>query len=153
MNRHLDVEPTTDAALFDMLHGLFGVGDYVEDDPKPYHRFRMIEISKIKAMRKKRGIALDQLACTARYLYRRGGHVRATYGLVEHMGPALRERALARQTAVRQQMLTASDEARALGQDGWADRLLLAQGSFRAEVLQQWQQWRTAHKAGASCPG
>lgn len=147
MSRYLDMTPTTDAELFDMLHGLFGLGDYVEGDDKPYHRFRMVEISKIKSMRKKRALGLDQLAATARYLYRRGGHVRNAYGLIEHMGPALRERALARQMEVGESMVAASAEARATGQDEWADRLLMAQGSYRQLVLEQWRTHQTEVKA------
>ncbi len=142
MNRYLSAEPTTDAQLFDVMHGLFGIGDYADCDDRPYYRFRGIEISKVKSLRKKRGITIDQLALAARYCYRRRLPITTPFDLVEHIGAALRERALARREVQGQRMSQAADLARASGEPDWADRLLLAQGAHRQGVLDEWAAWQ-----------
>lgn len=139
-NRYLDMQPRTDAQLFDMLFGLFGIGDYTPGDERPWHRFRMVEISKIKALRRKRRITIDQLTLTARWCYRRRIHITSAFGLTEHIGEALRERTLATRHALDERMAAAADRARDLGEADWAQRLLLAQGAYRQPLLDAWRE-------------
>ena len=61
VNRALEAQPKNDAQLFDMLHSLFGIGDF-DEDGVPWFRFRMTEIAKLKAIRKRRSITLADYA-------------------------------------------------------------------------------------------
>ena len=141
MNRELEAHPKTDAALFDMLHSLFGVGDFDDSGPVPWFKFRMTEIAKLKAIRKHRGITLADLAMTARYCLQHKERVDQTWQLCGFIADAKRE---ARRIAVpelsKQVSAALECERTSPGPDSstWIERLLLTRGPFRREVLDEW---------------
>jgi len=145
VNRALEVQPKTDAGLFDMLHSLFGVGDFDEAGTVPWFRFRMTEIAKLKAIRKHRSITLADFAMTARYCQRHQEQVKESWQLCGFIADAKRE---ARRIAVpelSQEVHAALEAERALpGPDSatWVERLLLTRGPFRRDVLNEWKQSR-----------
>lgn len=134
------MEPTNDAQLFDMLHALFGIGDY--DDSVHWYRFRMLEITKLKAIRKRRQIPLRDMACAARYCYVHHVQIHQSYELCVHIVVAKRD---ARRRAVPdldRDIELAVTVARDRGEGEWASRLLRARGALRQEVLDEWRQQR-----------
>jgi hypothetical protein len=145
VNRALEVQPKTDAALFDMLHSLFGIGDFDEAGDVPWFRFRMTEIAKLKAIRKRRGITLADFAMTARYCQRHREQVKESWQLCGFIADAKRE---ARRIAVpelSQEVHAALEAERALpgpNSTYWVERLLLTRGPFRRDVLDGWKQSR-----------
>jgi hypothetical protein len=145
VNRALEAQPKTDAALFDMLHSLFGVGDFDEAGTDPWFKFRIREIAKLKAIRRKRSISLADYAMTARYCYHHHEQVKESWQLCGFIADAKRE---ARRIAVpelSQEIHAALEAERALpGPDSatWVERLLLTRGPFRRDVLDEWKQSR-----------
>lgn len=145
VNRQLEVQPKTDGALFDMLHSLFGIGNFDESGSVPWFRFRMTEIAKLKAIRKRRSITLADYAMTARYCHRHHEQVKESWQVCGFIADAKRE---ARRIAVpelSQEIHAALEIERALpGPDSaaWVERLLLTRGLFRREVLAEWKQSR-----------
>jgi len=146
VNRALEVQPKSDAALFDMLHSLFGIGNF-DEDAVQWFQFRMREIAKLKAIRKRRSITLADYAMTARYCQRHQEQVKESWQLCGFIADAKRE---ARRIAVpelSQEIHAALEAERALpGPDSatWIERLLLTRGPFRRDVLDEWKQSRTA---------
>lgn len=141
----LSREPKDDAQLFDMLHSLFGIGDY-DDSQGAWFEFRMREISKLKAIRRRRQILIGSMAMAARYCFNNDIPIAESYQVVQHIDEARRD---ARRRAVPE--LTAEVaravqmERRRQGSDSsqWIDRLLRARGPFRREVLDEWAQAQT----------
>ena len=70
------------------MHGLFGIGDFDDSGPVPWFKFRMVEISKIRAIRKKRQLSFPALAMAARYCYRRHIPIKGVWELVAFIVPA-----------------------------------------------------------------
>jgi hypothetical protein len=144
-SRKMMKEPKTDAQLFDMLHELFGIGNFDESGSVPWFRFRITEIAKLKAIRKRRSITLADFAMTARYCQRHQEQVKESWQVCGFIADAKRE---ARRIAVpelSQEIHTALEIERALpGPDSatWVERLLLTRGLFRREVLDEWKQSR-----------
>ena len=144
VNRQLEAQPKTDAALFDMLHSLFGVGDF-DDSDQQWFKFRMREIAKLKAIRKRRSITLADFAMTARYCHRHHEQVKESWQLCGFIADAKRE---ARRIAVpelSQEVHAALEAERALpgpNSATWVERLLLTRGPFRRDVLNEWKQSR-----------
>lgn len=141
MNRELEAQPKTDAQLWDMLHSLLGVGNFDDSGSDPWFHFRMTEIAKLKAMRRKRRISLKELADVARYCVQHGERVDASWQLCGFMADAKRE---ARRIAVPELSKQVSEalacERTSPGPDSptWIERLLLTRGPFRREVLDEW---------------
>lgn len=139
--RPIDAQPTTNAEVFEMLHGLFGIGDYADDDPIPWHKMRMTEISKIGAISKKRRLAPEDFAMLARYAVHHGKRITKTWDLLQFYGPALRERAAEIRQRPDQSIEAAVEAERAIGDaltGQWVDRLYLARGDGQRAVLQEW---------------
>lgn len=141
-----------DAQLFDQLHTLFGIGDYNEDDGRPWFRFRMLEIGKLKAMRKKRGLTIADLMTAAEYCDRRDIKITAPWQLIGHLFEAKRERRQWEQKAFDREIDDAVVCERSLADHDqtWVDRLLLARGPYRKEVLEQWREHRNQNQKGKS---
>jgi hypothetical protein len=91
VNRALEVQPKTDGALFDMLHSLFGVGDFDETGAMPWFRFRIVEIAKLRAIRKRRSITLADYAMTARYCHQHHEQVKESWQVCGFIADAKRE--------------------------------------------------------------
>ena len=141
-NRHLLAQPTTDAELFDMLHGLLGIGDF--DESVPWFKFRMTEIRKLTAMRKKRRITVKQMAMAGKYCYRHRVAVRESWELRAFIVPAAREAASTRVSELAQEIRSAveNERSRPDPSTAWIGRLLRARGDYRREVLTQWAKER-----------
>lgn len=138
---------TTDATVFDELHELFGAGDYVGDG-SDWHKYRMVEISKIKAYRSKRNTDPGDLVITARWCRQHGVFIKAHWQLYEHMLTAVREdkqvRAVERVADIEDAMQDAIAIEAAVPDSPWLDRLIRAAGKAREEVYGEWQQWSSA---------
>ena len=147
MNREMETKPANDAALFDMIHSLFGVGDF--DDSEPWYKFRLREIAKLRAIRKAHGISVAEMATTAVYCKRHGEVIKQTWQLRGFIADAKRE---ARRIAVPElsaEVSAALEQERALpGPDSatWIQRLLLTRGPFRRGVLDEWLNARKGTK-------
>lgn len=142
MNRELDTVPASDAELFDMLHSLFGIGDFDDSKDILWFRFRMNEIGKLKALRRKRRISLADMALTARYCRRIGEPIDAGWRLCGFIADAKRE---ARRIAVPELTrdvaeAVALERSLPVPDESWIQRLLLARGPHRADVLDEYRQ-------------
>lgn len=132
----------TDATVFDVLHRLFGAGDY--NGSGEWHRWRMQEISKIKAYRSKRNVDPFELVETAQWCRRHRIWIKAHWELYEHIPAAFRElRELDAQLEVHalEADIQKAIEAEVARPDGtWLDRLVRAAGPARKEVYEAWTQ-------------
>lgn len=145
MTKPYDMHPTTDTEVFEMLHGLFGIGDYNADDAKPWHKFRMVEVSKIKAIRTKRRWTFGDFAEVARYCSRQNIAIKRTFDLLAHHGAAMLEvsrNARQRREDVFQEAVDLELAAGLPDSLEWAERLQLAAGRHREELLEEWRQTR-----------
>lgn len=145
MTKPEDIHPTTDAEVFEMLHGLFGIGDYDEDDEKPWHKVRMVEIAKIKAIRTKRHWSFGEFAMVARYAHANGHRITKAWDLLQHHGPArldeinnarLHREGRAQAAAALELQVGLPDS------DEWAGRLVRATGRARDDLLEEWESTR-----------
>jgi len=139
----------TDATVFDTLHRLFGVGDFTGGSAE-WPKWRMREISKIKAYRTKRNVDPFELVEAAHYCRRRAIWIKAHWELYEHLPAVNRERLAAAQRAraadLEDAIQAAIEEEAAKGDSVWLDRLIRAAGPARQEVYDAWAQWAAAHR-------
>lgn len=149
-----DMHPTTDAEVFDMLHDMFGIGDYNEDDDRPWHKARMVEIAKIKAIRTKRRWSFGDFAMVARYCYTQSIPVRKAWDLLQHHGPArlaaVNNERLQREERV-QEAVSLELRAGLADADDWAGRLARATGRGRDELFLEWESTRKPMLEEALC--
>lgn len=139
------MQPETDAQLFDMLHGLFGFGDFEEDGSEPWHHFRMVEISKIKAIRKKRRWTIPDFVLVARHCADTGVRIDRVWDLLAHYAAAkaadVANARLRREERVREAI--AAELASGLPDSAaWVQRLELSTGRGRLELLEEWESTR-----------
>jgi len=130
--------------VFDTLHRLFGVGEFTGSDAE-WPKWRMREISRIKAYRAKRNVDPFELVEAAEYCRRREIWIKAHWQLYEHL-PAVNRARVAEAQAVRAAELDAAIqdaiEIEATKPDSvWLDRLIRAAGPGRQEVYDAWAQW------------
>jgi hypothetical protein len=145
VNRALEAQPKSDGELFDMLHSLFGIGNFDDSGAVPWFRFRIAEIAKLKGIRKRRSITLADFAVTARYIQRHHEQVKESWQVCGFMADAKREARRIAVPALSLDISAALELERALpGPDSatWIERLLLTRGPFRREVLAEWKQSR-----------
>jgi hypothetical protein len=145
VNRELEAHPKTDAELFDMLHSLFGIGNFDDSGAVPWWQFRIREIAKLKAIRKRRSITLADFAMSARYCHRHREQVKESWQLCGFIADAQREARRIAVPALSREIHAALETERTLpGPDSaaWVERLLLTRGPFRREVLAEWKQSR-----------
>lgn len=132
----------TDATVFDVLHRLFGAGDY--NGAGEWHRWRMKEISKIKAYRSRRNVDPFELVATAQWCRRHRIWIKAHWELYEYIPAAQREereREAEAAVSVLEADIQKAIEAEIARPDGtWLDRLVRAAGPARKEVYEAWKQ-------------
>lgn len=138
--------PTTDAALYDMLQRLFGVGtfDDIASDNERWHEARIREINKLRAQRRARRVSTESLAVAA--LYCHSHHIPVIYPgqLYAHITPAARAHAKARTKPVTNVDYDAAIEYERHQPDSpWLNRLLRATGQVhRQHTLDEWKKAR-----------
>lgn len=146
----LSREPANDAQLFDMLHSLFGIGDY-DDSKQQWFEFRMKEIAKLKAIRRRRQVLIGSLALAARYCVYNKISISESYELCQHIDDARRDarrRAVPEITAEIARAVQAERRRHGADSKEWIDRLLRARGSYRREVLDEWAKTTVDNKEG-----
>lgn len=139
-------EPVTDADLFDLLHRYFGIGDYewmLDEDP--WHKVRMREVAKIKAIRRKRNLRVEDVALLADYCRRHRKRIGKAFDLLEWWPYAVRERTANERFRTDPELERALEIERARP-DGteWVDRLLRARGPGLRVALDRWTKERGA---------
>lgn len=132
----------TPATVFDQLHAWFGIGSYDEATSKiPWHRARIVEIAKLKALLKSRRASLAEVLIAAEYARAQHRVIHETWQVFALIPEAMRERfrdaATARREERRAELADAIAEATELGETEWAHRLVRAQDSD--EVLAAWR--------------
>lgn len=150
MNRYLTTEPINDGALFDMLHGLFGVGDFNDSTEGQYwFKHRVREIAKIKAIRKRRSITVYDFALAARYCFNHQLPIHESYQVCAYVLDAKRERRLRLVSSVAQEVAKAVEIERAKAEPDqqMIDKLLRARAAGRQVVLDE---WRESHREGGT---
>lgn len=134
--------PATDVELWDYLQRLFGVGDWDEDDPRPFWKYRGLEGHKLGLLRRKRGASVAELVVTADYCKAHRIDVRNASWLYRHIADAKRWNNARSQVEVNRDL----DEAIAAAiaheaQDPnseWFGRLVRVTGEHREEVYRSW---------------
>lgn len=124
--------PKTPAAMWDRLHEWFGIGTYDEAlSARPWHRERMVEISKLKALLKSRRASLAEVNIAAEYARRHHQPIQHTWQVFALIPEAMRERfrhaTQARREAAGDELGAAITEALEAGEYEWAERLMRAQ--------------------------
>lgn len=134
--------PSTPAKMVDKLHDLFGIGD--SDDiagDLPWHRDRMIQIAKLKAMLKSRRASLAEVNIAADYAHAHGKPIHQVWQVFALIPEAMRARFQdVRRDAEgvkHEEIQAAIDEALASGETEWAERLMRAHNP--GEVLAAWR--------------
>lgn len=136
----LGAEPSTDAALFDLIHARFGVGDWSDDDERPWHKVRMTEISKINAIRNKRKLSISDLVLLVDYCHRHRRTICATFDLLQYWPDAVRERSANARSQLDLEIEQALElERQKPDGDEWVERFLLARGPGRQPLLDRWK--------------
>lgn len=137
-------DPETDAQLFDLVHELFGVGDWDRDlDAQPWHKVRMAEIAKVKAIRKRYNYSITELTELARFVHERQYRVTKTWDLLQHYPAYRRQRAVNARLRLDQEFEEILEVERGrLDGDEWVTRLLLSQGIGREELVRKWREER-----------
>jgi hypothetical protein len=131
--------PKTPGAMLDQLHEWFGIGDY--DDiasSRPFHRERMVEIAKLKALLKSRRASLTEVWIAAQYARDNGKTPRATWQVFALIPEAMRER-FRKAAAGRDDAgwAEAIEEALDAGEQDWAERLMRA--GDKAKAVEEWR--------------
>lgn len=133
----------TDADVFDHCRALFGIGDWTEDHPLPYWRWRQDQVSRHKRVRTSRKVTTDQLIATANFCKANGIDVRDVTWLYKHLTDGLRWDARRRQalsTAVLEDDIQAAIEHEMTNPESpWTDRLIRARGPHRQAVYDEWR--------------
>lgn len=138
-----------DAEVFDLCRRLLGVGNWDEDlDREPWHKARMREISKIKAMRTKRRMSPEDIALVVKYCASQRIPISKAYDLLEYWPQAVRWRtanerlqAGAEQRSRRERALEV--ERRRPDGGEWVGRLLRAhEGQGLEALLTEWTRER-----------
>jgi len=134
-----------DAALYDFLQASFGLGSWDEGSGVPWWKARALEITKIKASRKKRNVSVEELWLTANWCANHRVKVAYVTDLYQHVSSAKkweRERTLAtREVSARRELDEAIAWEQALaGDSNWLEQLLRVQGSDNIrEVVAEWK--------------
>lgn len=138
------IHPKNDSELFDLIHLMFGIGDFDEAlDSQRWFQFRTREIAKIKAIRRKRRISVEDLTMLATYCHDRGESIKATFDLLEHWPAAVRHRTANARFQIDEDVTRAIQVERERADGGeWVDRFLRAQGHGREVLLNRWRKLR-----------
>lgn len=131
--------PVTDGRMFDVLHGMYGIGTWDEDTP--WWKFRARESAKIKASRRKHNRSLAELYVAALYCRAHAIDVRAVTFLYRHIGDAWawwESKQYRVAVTPHDRYAAAVRDEMANPDDAWLNRLLRADPSVRDEVYQQW---------------
>lgn len=139
-----DELPETPAQLYDLLHELFGIGNYDDIASRtPWFRARMTEIAKLKAMLRKRRCTVAEVAIAAWYAHDAGLPVYGTYRVFQLIPEAKRAARESDRTARASGQLdrrnVAANEAIEAGEQSWADRLISASDRDIDAVIDQWR--------------
>lgn len=137
--------PTTWAQAHDLVREMFGIGTYDEiarPEP-PFHRARMNEIARLKALGRQRRATPQQVGIAAWFAHRTGVHVRQSVRLFPLI-PAAQvawNRALAEERArVAQEALgDLIEEALAAGEGEWAERFIRASAAEVPSLIEKWR--------------
>src|SRR6478735_6520650 len=134
-------DPETDAQLFDLVHELFGVGDWDPDlDTKAWFQIRGAEIAKVTAIRKRYNYSIQEMTALARFVHERQYRVTKTWDLLQHYPAYRRQRAVnARQRLDQEFEEILEIERGRLDGDEWVTRLLLSTGNGREELVRKWR--------------
>lgn len=138
------IHPKTDPELFDLIHLMFGIGDFDEAlDSQRWFQFRTREIAKIKAIRRKRRLSIEDLTMLATYCHDRGMPIRGAFDLLEYWPAAVRHRTANARFQIDEDITQAIQVERERPDGGeWVDRLLRAQGQGREILLTRWRKLR-----------
>ena len=138
--------PTTDAALYDILRELFGIGsfDEIASDNERWHEARGREIAKLRAQRQARRVDPQMLALAAYYCHAHGITILYPSQLYGHITTAARA---AKRGGMTNAGIEGYDEAieyeRHQPNSPWLSRLLRATGqAHRQQTLDEWKKAR-----------
>lgn len=129
---------SSEGELFDYLTERFGIGDYDEGSGVPYWKYRGTEISKIKAMLKRRGVTVQEMMLAANFAAERKMTVRAAWDLLSLIPPAKRAASKPSRVSDAERLQEAARDAAARGMLDWASRLVAADPSEADRVLAEW---------------
>jgi hypothetical protein len=157
---NFDVCPESHAKLFDYLAARFGIGDWHIDDERQYHKYRMTEIAKIKAVCKKRRIEIEEIWLAGEYCIANDKPVLHWISLTKHIPDAKRQAAERRRVTQVVDLDDAIEEAlrwersfMGPGSADWISRLARAATGVREEVLAEWTLARGVGSSPSSSAG
>ena len=136
--------PQTPAELHDLLHEMFGIGNYDDlTSTDPWFRARMTEISKLRAMLKRRRCSVEEVTIAAQYARETGKPIHAAWQVFILVPDALKAQRNERAQRTLENLLVeihaAAAEAHELGEPEWADRLMRVSHANAVSVLDEWR--------------
>lgn len=138
---------TTAAELYDLLQRDWGLGNY-DDVAVPVPEFwkaRMSEVSKLKAMLKRRRCTPQEVALASAYAKSQRKTISAAWQVFELVPEAIRASLQEEKVSKRSLLTAAAVEASNAGQVDWAQRLFAANIAAADELIAAWN----AHKETA----
>lgn len=137
--------PDDAAQLFDLLHTLFGFGEFDEQaNPEPpWFKVRMTEIGKLKRFMKSRNLSARTLGITAYWCHDQRIRVESFGYLAQHVRDALIAHRKAATNVKREEAADRLQEAlgRAdrMGRPDWTERLLRTPAGALAAALDEFE--------------
>lgn len=142
--------PTSDAELYDKLAALFGYGtwDELAADGVPFWKYRMKEIAKVGASRKKNDCSVIEASRMADYCKAKGISISGPHQIYRHRADARRWWAAKEKAEFDARLDGLINDAVAIEaqipDSPWLHRLIHATGPDRAEVYRSWEHLRSS---------
>lgn len=137
-------EPHTESQLFDYLNEAFGVGNYDDvAESKPWYKVRSSEIGKLKKILRGRRLSVREVYLAGEYCRANQIPVKASQDIFRHIPAALqawrRDLAAARKQDAATSVLVVIQEAYAVGQVTFAERLMRADELEQQRLVREWR--------------
>jgi hypothetical protein len=147
-------KPTASDA-WDHIHRLFGVGDWSPDDEQPWWEFRRDQAMRLKARMTRLNLTPEEVMRCADYCKAEGIDIRNATWVTKHYYEAKKWAEQRENERSRHDVEDRISEAIATEMDHdhdspWISKLMLAQGSYREEVLDEWQAWNRQRSSSPS---
>ena len=152
-------EKPTATDAWDHVHALFGIGDWSPDDDLPWWEYRQQQASRLKARMTKLTLTAQDVMLCADYCKANGIDIRNATWVTQYYYEARRWQTERENERSRIDIETRISDAIATEMDHdhdspWVSKLMLAQGAYREEVLDDWRKERggrdsRAHNAGS----
>jgi hypothetical protein len=144
-------KPTASDA-WDHVHRLFGIGEWTEDSGVPWWQYRQEQAGRLKARMTRLGQTPEDVMLEADYCHAEGITIRNALWVLKHYYEAKRWGEQRENERSRGDLEARIDDAIAYEMDldkdsPWISRLMLAQGDYRRQAVEEWEDWRRSSRS------